>query len=90
MALDDKKRDFKVVGKRVPRPDGVDKVTGRALYGADLSAPGMLVGQILRSPHAYAKIRSIDVTKAEAMPPSPGRTRSIAGHPSTFGSQWTR
>jgi CO/xanthine dehydrogenase Mo-binding subunit len=42
---------FKWVGTRPVRPDGVPKVTGRALYGADLAMPGMLVGRILRSPH---------------------------------------
>ncbi len=69
MALDQAgKRVFKVVGTRPPRPDGVDKVTGRALYGADVSAPGMLVGRILRSPHAHAEIRSIDTAAAEALP----------------------
>ena len=62
------KRAFKVVGKRVPRPDGIDKVTGRALYGADISAPGMLHGRILRSPHAHARIKSIDSSAAEALP----------------------
>ena len=61
------KRQFKVVGTRVQRPDGIDKVTGRALYGADLSAPGMLVGRILRSPHAHARIVSIDTSAAEAL-----------------------
>ncbi len=68
MALDDRKRAFKVVGTRVPRPDGIDKVTGRALYGADMSAPGMLHGAILRSPHAHARIRAIDTSRAEALP----------------------
>ena len=71
MALDDKssgiKREFKVVGKRLPRPDGIDKVTGRALYGADTSAPGMLHGRILRSPHAHARIRSINTSSAAAL-----------------------
>ena len=68
MALDsDSKRVFKVVGTRPPRPDGVDKVTGRALYGADVSAPGMLTGRILRSPHAHAEILSIDTSAAEAL-----------------------
>ena len=61
------KRQFKQVGSRPPRPDGVDKVTGRALYGADMSAPGMLVGRILRSPHAHAEIVSIDTTAALAL-----------------------
>ncbi len=60
-------RDFKMVGTRPLRPDGVDKVTGRARFGADMTAPGMLVGLILRSPHAHARIRSIDTSKAEAL-----------------------
>ena len=69
MALDnDIKREFKTVGTRVPRPDGVDKVTGKATYGADISAPGMLYGRILRSPHAHAKIKSIDVSEAAKAP----------------------
>jgi CO/xanthine dehydrogenase Mo-binding subunit len=59
---------FKVVGTRPIRPDGVDKVTGRAKYGADAFAPGQLVGQILRSPHAHARIRSIDASEAEKLP----------------------
>jgi CO/xanthine dehydrogenase Mo-binding subunit len=58
---------FKVVGTRPVRPDGVDKVTGRAKYGADAFAPGQLVGQILRSPHAHAAIRSIDASQAEKL-----------------------
>jgi CO/xanthine dehydrogenase Mo-binding subunit len=57
-------RKFKVVGTRPVRPDGIDKVTGRAKFGADAVAPGMLVGRILRSPHAHAKIKSIDASKA--------------------------
>jgi CO/xanthine dehydrogenase Mo-binding subunit len=59
---------FKVVGTRPLRPDGVDKVTGRARYGADAFAPGQLVGRILRSPHAHARIRSIDISQAEKLP----------------------
>ena len=58
---------FKLVGTRVMRPDGVDKVTGRARYGADTFAPGQLVGAILRSPHAHAKIRRIDTRRAEKL-----------------------
>ena len=61
-------RQFKWVGTRPVRPDGVPKVTGRAQYGADLAMPGMLVGRILRSPHAHARIRSIDISKAKALP----------------------
>jgi len=68
MALDPTgKRIFKVVGTRPPRPDGIDKVTGRALYGADVSAPGMLVGRILRSPHAHAAIVAINTSAALAL-----------------------
>ncbi len=58
---------FKVVGTRVNRPDGVDKVTGRAKYGADATAPGQLVGLFLRSPHAHARIKKIDTSKAEKL-----------------------
>ncbi|MEP3600807.1 MAG: xanthine dehydrogenase family protein molybdopterin-binding subunit [Stappiaceae bacterium] len=58
-------QNFKSVGTRPVRPDGVDKVTGRARYGADFAMPGQLVGRILRSPHAHAKINSIDTSKAE-------------------------
>jgi CO/xanthine dehydrogenase Mo-binding subunit len=61
-------REFKVVGTRPSRPDGIDKVTGRAMFGADMRASGMLVGRILRSPHAHARIRGIDVSKAAALP----------------------
>ena len=67
MALDDKTNQFKVVGTRPNRPDGVDKVTGRAKFGADATAPGMLHGAIVRSPHAHAKIISIDASRALAL-----------------------
>ncbi|MBO9411376.1 MULTISPECIES: xanthine dehydrogenase family protein molybdopterin-binding subunit [unclassified Ruegeria] len=67
MALDDRKTDFTFVGTRPNRPDGLDKVTGRAKFGADMSAPGMLHGAILRSPHAHARIVKIDTSKAEAL-----------------------
>ncbi len=61
-------QEFKVVGSRPERPDGIDKVTGRARYGADMSAPGQLVGLVLRSPHAHAEIKKIDTSKAEKLP----------------------
>ena len=61
-------KQFKWVGTRPVRPDGVPKVTGAAQYGADLEMPGELVGRILRSPHAHARIRSIDTSKAAAFP----------------------
>ena len=60
--------DFTCVGTRPVRPDGVDKVTGRARFGADLSAPGMLIGRVLRSPHPHARIRRIDASAARALP----------------------
>jgi xanthine dehydrogenase molybdenum-binding subunit len=56
--------DFRVIGTRPIRPDGVDKVTGRALYGADYTLPGMLHGCVLRSPYAHARIKSINIANA--------------------------
>ncbi len=58
--------DYKVVGTRPVRHDGTDKVTGRAKYGADFDAAGTLFAKVLRSPHAHARIKSIDTSKAEA------------------------
>jgi CO/xanthine dehydrogenase Mo-binding subunit len=60
--------DLKVVGTRPIRPDGVDKVTGRAAFGADYVMPGMLWGKVKRSPHAHARIIKIDTSKALALP----------------------
>ena len=59
---------LKVVGQRPIRPDGVDKVTGRAQFGADFHLPGMLAGRIKRSPHPHARIVSIDTSAAEKLP----------------------
>jgi xanthine dehydrogenase molybdenum-binding subunit len=90
------KTDFSVVGTRPVRPDGLDKVTGRANYGADLALPGMLYGKVLRSPHAHARIRGIDTTAASALPgvravvtgadfPSPGGGIAASGEtPASF------
>ena len=61
-------REFKTVGTRPIRHDGADKVTGVAKYGADQYPTGLLYGKILRSPHAHARIISIDTSKAEAYP----------------------
>lgn len=58
---------YKWIGTRPNRPDGADKVTGRARFGADFNMPGQLVGKVLRSPHAHARIKSIDTSKAEAL-----------------------
>ena len=60
-------KPFNSVGTRPLRPDGVDKVTGRARYGADFNMPGQLVARVLRSAHAHAKIKSIDTSRAEAV-----------------------
>jgi len=60
--------DLKVVGTNPIKHDGLDKVLGRAKFGADAYLPGMLYGKILRSPHAHAIIKSIDTSKAEALP----------------------
>ena len=54
---------YKVVGTRPVRHDGIDKVTGHALYGADFSMAGQIYGKVLRSPHAHARIKSIDLSK---------------------------
>ena len=64
----DRPGPYRVLGTRPIRHDGVDKVTGAARYGADIQLPGMLHGMILRSPHAHARIRSIDTRKAAALP----------------------
>jgi CO/xanthine dehydrogenase Mo-binding subunit len=60
--------EFQVIGKPVPRVDAVDKVTGAARYAADVNLPGMLWAKFVRSPHPHARIRSIDTSKAEALP----------------------
>ena len=59
--------EFNVVGKRPIRHDGNDKVTGRARYSADMTLPRLLHGKILRSPHAHARIKAIDPTRALAL-----------------------
>ena len=67
MATADKPQ-YKVIGTRPIRHDGVDKVTGRAKYGADVHPTGLIYGMILRSPHPHARIKSIDTSKAEKLP----------------------
>jgi CO/xanthine dehydrogenase Mo-binding subunit len=61
-------QEYNVVGKRPIRPDGPEKVTGHAHYGADVRLPGMLYGKILRSPHVHARIKSIDTRHAMELP----------------------
>ena len=63
-----KKKPFTVVGERLPRYDGADKMTGKAIFGPDVTLPGMLHGFVLRSPHAHARLLSIDTSRAEALP----------------------
>ncbi len=60
--------EFRVVGSRPVRHDGVDKVTGRARYAADTAMPGLLYAKVLRSPHAHARICGIDASRALALP----------------------
>ena len=67
MAKDELSNNFKYIGTRPNRPDGLDKVTGRAKYGADFNVPNMLHAAVLRSPHAHARIIKIDTSKAEAL-----------------------
>ncbi|MBK02446.1 MAG: oxidoreductase [Acidimicrobiaceae bacterium] len=67
MAITEENPGYKWVGTRPIRPDGLDKVTGKAQFGADLTLPGMLFGKVVRSPHAHARILSIDTSAAESM-----------------------
>ena len=61
-------RDVRGVGLSIPRPDGPEKVTGHVQYVADIKPKGLLHAKLLRSPHAHARIRSIDVSAARALP----------------------
>ena len=61
-------KQYKVIGTRPIRHDGYDKVTGRAQYGADIRIPGLIWGEVKRSPHAHARVISIDTSAADAMP----------------------
>jgi CO/xanthine dehydrogenase Mo-binding subunit len=68
IAKESQSQTYQVIGTRPIRHDGTDKVTGRALYGADIRLPGMLYGAVLRSPHAHARILSLDTRQAAALP----------------------
>ena len=61
------KKDFNVIGTNPIRHDGYDKVTGRAIYGADVKLPNLIWGEVVRSTIAHGKIKSIDVSEAEKM-----------------------
>ncbi|MBI1929593.1 molybdopterin-dependent oxidoreductase, partial [Candidatus Poribacteria bacterium] len=60
--------EYSVIGKRVPRVDALEKVTGAAKYGADINLPGMLYGKIVRSKYPHTKILRIDTSEAEKLP----------------------
>jgi xanthine dehydrogenase molybdenum-binding subunit len=66
--VNETKPKYKVIGTRPVRPDGIDKVTGRAQYGDDIRVQGALRGRMKRSPHAHAIIKKIDASKALALP----------------------
>jgi len=70
---------LRVVGGSHPRKEGSDKVTGRAKYTFDLNLPGMLHGKILRSPHAHARVREIDLAPALALPGVKAAIRTLEG-----------
>ena len=76
-------QEFAVVGTRPIRHDGFDKVTGRALYGADIHLAGLLHGRVLRSPHAHARILSINTANAKALP---GVKAIVTAHDLALGS----
>jgi CO/xanthine dehydrogenase Mo-binding subunit len=81
-------KKFDVVGTRPLRHDGMDKVTGAAIYGEDFQTTGLLYGKWLRSPHAHARIKSIDTSKAKALP---GVRAVVTGHdlpPTAPGEEW--
>jgi len=60
--------ELEYVGRRVPRKDGPEKVTGGAIFSVDVRLQGMLVGKILRSPHPHARILNIDTSRALQVP----------------------
>ena len=99
MVATEKPGNYQVVGTRPIRHDGTDKVTGRAGYGGDYQAAGMLFGRVLRSPHAHARIKSIDTSKAEALEgvrgvitnadfPQPDDSRVDIGEGATTSARW--
>ncbi len=67
IVLSNPEEKYKVIGTRPVRHDGADKVTGKAVYTADLQLPNLVHAKMLRSPHAHARIKSIDTSKAEQL-----------------------
>lgn len=84
MGVSGERRSYRLLGQRIPYVEGPLKVSGRAEYTDDLRRPGMLVGRLLRSPWAHARLRSVDVSKARAMP---GVIAVLTGdrYPTPFG-----
>lgn len=76
--------DYVFIGKRMPRVDALAKVTGKAKYTADLKLPRMLVGKVLRSPLAHAKILHVDVSRALSLP----GVKAVVTGEDTFGEKW--
>src|SRR5438093_11684876 len=80
-------KNRRLIGTRIARVDGPDKATGHAKYSFDINRPGMLHAQILRSPYAHARLKSLDTSAAEKMPgvkavhvvAQPGKELSYAG-----------
>ena len=77
-------KELSVVGKSTKRVDTSAKATGEALFSADLSLPRMLVAKVLRSPHAHARIRSIDTSRAERLP----GVRAVVTSADSTGEKW--
>ncbi|HSF32326.1 MAG TPA: xanthine dehydrogenase family protein molybdopterin-binding subunit [Candidatus Tectomicrobia bacterium] len=66
--MNTRSQPFRIIGRKTPKVDAIDKVTGRAQFGADVPLPRLLIGKVLRSPYAHARIRRIDTSKAAALP----------------------
>ncbi len=77
-------RDYTIVGTRMTRTDSLAKVTGRALFTADVKLPRMLCAKVLRSPHPHAKILNIDTSKARALP----GVKSVVTAEDAYGVKW--
>ncbi len=82
----DSKAELTIVGQPVPRVDGAERVTGQARYTSDIQLPGLLHARILRSPHPHARVKSVDISAAEALP----GVRAVICHTNTAPIKWYR
>lgn len=82
----DIEQELNVVGKPMPRVDGMARVTGAAHYPSDLRLPGMLHASILRSPHAHARVLRVDTSRAEKLP----GVRAVLSRNNAPGKPWRR